>query len=253
MQITIAIIISLYGLLIGSFLNVLIYRLPRKENFIMSRSYCPKCCHQLTARDLIPLFSYLFAGGKCRYCKQPISIRYPLIELLNGVIYLLIYLRIGLSAYALLNMILCSTIIVIAFIDFDTKKIYNTSNIAIMLLAIIKLVVVDTSLHRFVATILFAIIVCSLLGIMSLLFKKMLIGMGDIKYILAISLYFSLNQFIILLLTTFIVAGVFAITALLMGRLKVKDSIAFGPFLAVSSIFVILFYSDKVLSMLTWS
>ncbi len=244
-QIIWAVIITLYGLLIGSFLNVLIYRIPRKENFVMGRSYCPNCNHQLSASDLVPLLSFIFSNGKCRYCQQKISLRYPCVEALNAAIYLLIFLRAGLSVDALFDMLLSSIIIVIAFIDYDTKKINNLSNIVIILLAIVKLVFIGKPFDQFFATILFAIIFCCFIGVLSLLFKRALIGMGDIKYLLAISLYFSLNQFIILLFATFMVAGCFVVGALLSGKLKLQDSIVLGPFLAFSSIVVILFYSDK--------
>ncbi len=252
-QMILAVIISLYGLLIGSFLNVLIYRLPRKENFVLARSYCPKCNHQLAAGDLIPLFSYIFSGGKCRYCRQPISPRYPLIELLNSVIYLLIYLRAGLTANAIFDMVLSSMIIVIAFIDYDTKKITNASNLVIVLLSIVKILIVRTPISQIFATILFAVIFCCLSGALSLLFKRMLIGMGDIKYLLASSLYFSLNQFTFIVFSSFIVAGCFVISALLSGKLKLKDNIALGPFLALSSILALLIYSDNSLLILAWS
>ncbi len=239
-QAVIATIISLYGVLIGSFLNVLIYRIPRGENFVVARSYCPQCNHQLTARDLIPLFSYLITAGKCRYCQKSIPMRYPLVELLNGLLYLLIYLRSGINAYAILDMLLCSTVVVIAFIDYDTNKILNATNLTIMVLALIKLVVTKVASQQHVAAVLFAMIVCVFFVVMSLLLKKTLFGMGDIKYILAISFYFTLNQFIVFIASSFVTAGAFAIGAILMGKLRLQDSIAFAPFLAISSIFVIL-------------
>ena len=86
-------IIFIYGLLIGSFLNVLIYRIPRDENIAWPGSHCTSCGHDLKWYDNIPLFSYLFLRGKCRYCGQKISFQYPLVELCNGIMYLLLYLR----------------------------------------------------------------------------------------------------------------------------------------------------------------
>ena len=84
--ILLAIIIFLYGIIIGSFLNVCIYRLPKKENIVTTRSHCMSCGYQLKWYDLIPLFSWLALGGRCRKCRAKISIQYPVIEALNGVL-----------------------------------------------------------------------------------------------------------------------------------------------------------------------
>ncbi len=81
-----------FGAILGSFLNVVIYRLPQKENFVSGSSYCPRCKHTLGALDLVPILSYLFLGRKCRYCKKPISPRYMLVELLVGLLALASYL-----------------------------------------------------------------------------------------------------------------------------------------------------------------
>ena len=91
------IVIFLYGIVIGSFLNVCIYRLPKKENIVKIRSHCMNCGYGLKWHDLIPLFSYLFLGGRCRKCKEKISIQYPVIEALNGALYLIVFAEYGMS------------------------------------------------------------------------------------------------------------------------------------------------------------
>ncbi|NSW84211.1 MAG: prepilin peptidase [Syntrophothermus sp.] len=82
-----------FGLFVGSFLNVVIYRLPRGESIAAPRSRCPFCRTQLTWRDLVPVFSYLVLGGRCRYCRRPISLRYPAIELLTAVVFAVLWCR----------------------------------------------------------------------------------------------------------------------------------------------------------------
>ena len=89
------ILILIIGLCIGSFLNVCIYRIPREESIAFPPSHCTSCGYELKAVDLIPVISYLFLKRKCRKCGEKISINYPLVELLNGVLYLLIFLRFG--------------------------------------------------------------------------------------------------------------------------------------------------------------
>lgn len=113
------IVVFVYGLLIGSFLNVLIYRIPRGENIALSRSKCTYCNHPLAAWDLFPLFSYLFLGGKCRYCKKAISARYPFVEGLNAFFYVLIYYFLAIDLLSIALMLLSSAAIVLSFIIYD--------------------------------------------------------------------------------------------------------------------------------------
>lgn len=114
--------VAIYGLLFGSFLNVLIYRIPRRENIALARSKCTFCEHYLSVWDLVPLLSYLFLGGKCRYCRKKISLRYPFVELLNSVFYVLIFHFNGFTMRSILYMILFDVCIVCAFIIYDRGK-----------------------------------------------------------------------------------------------------------------------------------
>ena len=92
-EIALYIWIAGFGLIIGSFLNVLIFRIPRKIGFVAGRSHCPSCKHQIKFYDNIPVISYLILGGKCRHCRKPISIRYPLVEILNAAGYLFFFIK----------------------------------------------------------------------------------------------------------------------------------------------------------------
>ena len=126
----IATIIFVFGTVIGSFLNVLIYRLPIGMDFKKGNSICTSCKHKLNWKDLFPLFSWIFLGGKCRYCKAPISPRYPIVEALNGASYVLVYLflcdgnaferlSLGLVGY----MIMMSALIVVSWVVFEHQII----------------------------------------------------------------------------------------------------------------------------------
>lgn len=114
------IVIFLYGIVIGSFLNVLIYRIPKKENIVTTRSHCMNCGYQLRWYDLVPLFSYLALGGRCRKCKAHISVQYPVIEALNGVLYLLVFWKYGMSVDSLVYCLLFSALLALSVIDFRT-------------------------------------------------------------------------------------------------------------------------------------
>lgn len=167
-------IIFIYGIIIGSFLNVCILRIPLKETIVSKRSHCMSCGHTLAWYDLFPLFSYLFLGGKCRYCKAKISKQYPIVEFINGVMAVLCFafssfsfemlsninipIKVGTDMlgesiivtdwYAcvydigiiVLNCVLCSVLIVISVIDWRTFEIPIKANIVILVLGIIKLV-----------------------------------------------------------------------------------------------------------------
>ena len=119
------IIIFIYGIIIGSFLNVCIYRIPREESIAFPSSHCPSCGTSLKWYDNIPLFSYISLMGKCRYCKTKISLQYPIIEFINGFTYLLLYNHFDLSLVFIFYALICSVLIVITFIDYYTHHILN--------------------------------------------------------------------------------------------------------------------------------
>ena len=115
------ILIFAFGLIIGSFLNVCIYRIPRHESIVFDRSHCTKCGAQIKWYDLVPVFSYLFLLGKCRNCKEKISIIYPTIELTNALAYVGLYLYFDLSIITAVLAVLVSVIIVLLMIKIQSK------------------------------------------------------------------------------------------------------------------------------------
>ena len=116
-------IIFLFGICIGSFLNVVIIRLPRNESLIKSSSHCMTCGTKIRPSDLIPVFSWLFLRGKCHSCGEKISARYPIVESLNGLLYVLTFLVIDINAKAIITCVLMSLLVVVAFMDWDTQEI----------------------------------------------------------------------------------------------------------------------------------
>ncbi len=134
------ILVFLYGIMIGSFLNVCIYRIPKGENIAIVRSHCMTCDHQLKWYDNIPLFSWMILRGKCRYCKAPISPQYPIIEASNGVLWLLVSIVKGISVDSLLYALLFSALLTLSVIDFRTYEIPAGINIFILTLGLIMTV-----------------------------------------------------------------------------------------------------------------
>lgn len=134
------IIVVLFGMCVGSFMNVLIYRIPKGEDFVRSHSHCMSCGHRLAWYDMFPVFSYIFLRGKCRYCGAKLSIQYPLIEAANGVLWGLCFYRYGFSMMGIVTAGLLSALVVIAVIDERTMEIPFGLNVFIFILAVIKVI-----------------------------------------------------------------------------------------------------------------
>ena len=122
------ILILIIGTLIGSFLNVCIYRIPKGETIVYGRSHCMSCQKEIKWYDLIPVISYLILGGKCRYCKEKLSLQYPCIELLNGLAYFVLYRIFGLEILCLISCVVFSVLLVFIMIQFNKKS--NGMNVA---------------------------------------------------------------------------------------------------------------------------
>ena len=129
-------IVFLYGICIGSFLNVVIIRLPRGESLIKRSSHCMTCGAKIRIIDLIPVFSWLFLKGKCHSCGEKISPRYPIVEALNGILYVIDLLIFGVNFNCVIMMLFTSILICVAFIDWDTMDMYVPMLLLIAALAI---------------------------------------------------------------------------------------------------------------------
>lgn len=129
-------IVFFYGICIGSFLNVVIFRLPKDESLIKRSSHCMTCGAKIKIRDIVPIFSWLFLRGKCRSCGEKISARYPIVEALNGIVYIITVSVMDFSLKTVLYCLFFSALICIGFIDWDTKEMYTSLFIFILILAV---------------------------------------------------------------------------------------------------------------------
>ena len=129
-------LVFMMGACVGSFCNVIAMRVPLKESFVKGRSHCPKCKHDLTALDLVPFFSWIFLRGKCRYCKEKISFRYPLTELIGGLSALFSVWQLGVTLNALVLFYLISVLVTLSIIDQATMEIPDGFHIAILIAAV---------------------------------------------------------------------------------------------------------------------
>ncbi|WP_430886419.1 prepilin peptidase [Fusibacter sp. JL216-2] len=232
---------AVLGLLIGSFLNVIIYRLPKNESIAFPGSHCYACGHDLKAIDNIPLLSYVFLKGKCRYCKAGISMQYPIIELITGVIFGLLYLRTGLSWQFLFEAGLVSALICVTVIDLKHEIIPDSLNLFIGLLGVGYLI---SSHHIGNLDALYGFLAGGLVLFLIALVGPM--GGGDIKYMAAMGLWLGLFPTIAALLIAFIMGGLIGVLLIALRIKNRKDHIPFGPFLVFGSIVGYFFFEEFV-------
>ncbi len=123
------IFVFVFGAVVGSFLNVCIYRLPNRQSVVFPPSHCPKCDYKIRFYDNIPIISYLLLGGKCRSCKTPISLQYPIVELINGLLTLFLFIKLGPTSTFLFLFIFSSALVTITFIDLEHQIIPDVISI----------------------------------------------------------------------------------------------------------------------------
>ena len=237
------IMIFLIGISIGSFLNVCIYRIPKKEDIVFERSHCMSCGNVLKWYELIPLFSFSVQGGKCRNCKTKLSVQYPLIELLNGLIYVWIFMAKGFQPESILFCICASVLIVISVIDWRTYEIPFGCNIVIGILGIVRVILDLAHWYNYVIGF-FA--VSGLFLIIYWITKGRGIGGGDIKLMAAAGLLLGWQNILLALMIGSIAGSVIHLTLM---KVQGKDRVlAFGPYLAFG-IFAAMLYGNEII---TW-
>lgn len=226
---------GILGLVIGSFLNVCICRIPKEESIAFPPSHCTNCNHKLSGTDLIPIISYIFLRGKCRYCNERISIRYPSIEFLNALLYLVVYYKYGLTLIALKYCILASILIVIGMIDYDTQFVFTSTTIFAAIVAVI-FTIIQAAYYRngSLNLILGGVAGFGIIGLIVFLTKGM--GEGDIEIAAVCGLFLGLNGILLGLFLAIILGGIIGIVILILRLKKAKDKIAFGPCIAIGSL-----------------
>lgn len=244
--------------MVGSFLNCLIYRLETNQNFLGGRSFCPLCQHQLGFWDLIPVFSFLFLKGRCRYCHQKISFQYPLVELVTAIIFLLISLTAN-NIFTMMNLFLLSCFLLIIFL-YDFKHYIIPDKIIYPAIVIALLyqvgsigdsgfisnsgfpipgfkILINPLLSAFLAGGFFLTLVFFSRG------KWM--GIGDVKLAFLMGLFLGFPNLLVALFLAFLIGAIIGIGLIITGKKTLKSEVPFGPFL-ISGTFLALFWGEKI-------
>ncbi|HEY8353637.1 MAG TPA: A24 family peptidase [Methylophilaceae bacterium] len=252
-----------FGLIIGSFLNVVIHRLPKmmelewqrqcqelqnpdqatvesgpRYNLIVPRSACPSCGHRITALENIPLISYAFLRGRCAGCRSPISLRYPLVEALTGILAGTIAWKFGVSGAAIAAMVFTFALIALTFIDFDTHLLPD--DITLPLLWMGLLVNIDNGFtdlqSAVIGTMSGYLILWSIYWLFKLITGKEGMGYGDFKLLAAIGAWFGWQLLPAVILLSSIAGSMIGIGLIVLAKHGREVPIPFGPYLALGGI-----------------
>jgi len=244
MQSIIYVFVALFGISIGSFLNVLIYRLPRNMPFFLNRSICPNCQKNLNWYHNIPILAFLFLRGKCAFCSTRISWRYPVIEAINGLFYLYFYWQFGLSHQFLIFSILSSALLAIFFIDIEFQIIPDAITLPGIILGLALswlpggIGIINAVIGMLVGG--GALYLMALLG--DWIFKKESMGGGDIKMSAMLGAFLGWKQIFLIFICSSVV-GLLVSLVLMVFSKKLRQSrvVPFGPFLAIAAAVAMLY------------
>lgn len=252
MEILLSIVFFILGLAIGSFLNVCACRIPKGEPIAYPPSHCPSCGNPIMPLDNIPILSYILLMGRCRSCGEKISLKYPIIELLTGLLWVGLYYHFGLSIQLVFGLFFATVLIVLSAIDYEVKLIPDRillpailASIAFLILYPLKIVSLPIiagikpwwAVGGFFAGGGFLYLVAILAP---LIFKKEAMGGGDIKLAAFMGLYLGGYVFIALFIGFFL-GAVVGIILMATGKRSAKDMIPFGPFLASGAVITVFF------------
>ena len=255
--------VFIFGLVFGSFLNVCIYRLPKDESIAFPPSHCTNCGTYLKFYHNIPVFSYIFLGGKCHSCGSKISPIYPVVELLTAVLVTLLFYKFGISVTTFVYLVLILSLIVITFIDLEHMIIPNVITFPGIVIGLLyNLIITDWNLffrvidHLDLSNMFYIIpripALNSLFGIFigggsllliaylyKLIRKNEGMGMGDVKLLAMLGAFLGINGVFFIILVSSLVGSVVGIAIILINKGNLKFALPYGPFISLGAILFI--------------
>ncbi len=240
---------ALLGLFVGSFLNVCIDRLPQRKSIINPPSHCSACHHKLGILDLIPLFSYLWLRGRCRYCGAPISLRLPVVEGVTSLLFTLLYWKFGLGVELGISLIYASLLIIIFVIDLEKQLVLDKVTYPAMALALAFSFfwpglegigwLPGEALGRVASSLAGGAIGLAAMALPFIIYRRGM-GMGDVKLGTLVGLMTGYPIVIVAILMSWIMGGIVASILLALKIKKLKDPIPSATFLATSAMVTLL-------------
>jgi len=238
-----------FGTVVGSFLNVCIYRLPKEESIVAPRSRCPACQSPIHALDNIPLVSFVLLRGRCRACGASIPWRYPLVETLTGILFALTVARFGVTLQAAFLLAFLAGLIVISFIDLDHQIIPNVITLPGIPLGLLTgLLFRDPPLlDRLIGALAGAGFLYLVLFYGGVLYGQEAMGEGDLNLIAMVGAFLGWKAVIVTILVGCLVGSVLGLSLIALRRLGRRQHIPFGPFPSLGAV-VALFWGDRLIA-----
>lgn len=229
------ILAGVFGLLVGSFVNVVVHRIPIGESVVFPPSRCPFCGHRLAAWENIPVLSWLVLGGRCSACKHTIAVRYPLVELAVSGLFVLAVLERGVSFEGLAMCALGAICIAILFVDLDHLLIPD----ALVVPCAIAAIALAALQHALLAAAYGAAIAGGVFLLIYFATRGRAMGLGDVKFAAALGLVFGPAGATAVIAASFIIGALVALPVLMGGKRGRRDALPFGPFLVVAALLLL--------------
>lgn len=246
---TMTIFSFLFGLVLGSFLNVCIHRIPYKESIIYPPSACPQCGERIRFYDNIPLLSYMILRGRCRSCNQPIPIRYPIVELITGFLSTALFIRYGLSPQYFLLLSFAASLVIISFIDLQHKIIPDLISLPGILAGLAAIALFKLNGISWKDSLIGIAVGGGSLFLIGFIFKwlrkKEGMGMGDVKLLAMIGAWMGYLALPYIVLISSLTGALIGGGSLLFAGRKLSERIPFGPFLVLGTL-VYLFFGTEL-------
>jgi leader peptidase (prepilin peptidase)/N-methyltransferase len=231
----------LLGATIGSFLNVVIYRLPEGESLMHPGSHCPECGKSIRWYDNIPIISYIILNGKCRDCGASIPVRYLVVESITAFVYLYSYIHFGISLELLTFLIFVTLLIPISFIDFRVMLIPDSLSISGIIIGLILALFRGRILICTIGAITGAVYILIIIYLGKAIYKKDVMGFGDVKLAGLIGAFIGWSNFLLTILISSFLGSIYGIIQIRKGKSSMKSLIPYGPFLAIGGFITFLF------------
>lgn len=242
-------IVAFLGLAIGSFLNVVIHRLPRRESLVSPGSRCPSCGYALRAADNVPVLSYVFLGGRCRKCRTRISIRYPVVELITGALFVLCYFVFGWTALLAVRLLFVSAMVALFAIDLEHHLLPDVITLPGMAVGLIASAFLPPGLmSALIGTLVGGGVLWAVGEAYYRYSGQEGMGGGDVKMLAMIGAFLGWPQVIVTLIFSSIAGSIIGLLVIAIKRGGMKYALPYGTFLAIAAVFASL-YGDQIV---TW-